>query len=89
MKTIRSIPIEPNIYGFITGFRAAERAGKPPTKPYKPRKRLMIACEYCKTPFAVPPARLKSARFCGKVCRSADVQAKKRAASKSRADTVK
>lgn len=82
MKTIRSITIEPNIYAFITGFRAPERIVKPLTKRSKPRKRLTLDCAFCLISFPVPPARMKSARFCGRACRSADIQAKKRAASK-------
>ena len=85
MKTIRSIVPEPNIYGYITGRGYSPRLViKPETKRYKPRERLMIACEFCKASFPVPPARLKSARFCGSPCRSADIQAKKRVASKAK-----
>ena len=69
--------IEPNIYAFITGLPPQARIVNP--KPVQ-RHRLTRRCEFCKISFAVRPYRAKTMRFCGQPCRSADTQARRRAA---------
>ena len=85
MKIIRSIIPEPNIYGFITGFRAIGRVVNS-AKPIqaKPRKRLTKVCAVCKISFPVRPYRAKTMRFCGQPCRSADTRARNRAAARGK-----
>lgn len=65
------------VFGVVMGYDEGEEIVKPKTK-HKPRDRVMIACRFCKKMFAIPPARLKDARYCSNPCRNADFQSHKR-----------
>ena len=66
------------VFGVVIGYEEGELALKPKTR-HKVHVRVMVKCRLCKMEFPIPPARLKSARYCSNRCRKADHQSKQRA----------